>query len=104
MKADEKTIYDTPTAVCISQKFSVAEAVAELRKMSGVKNFEGDGPATETSVSYKDRNSKVLPVEFWEALRCLVDLQELNLNGCRQLEALPEGTLSHLTGRALRWA
>ena len=33
---------------------------------------------------------KVLPVEFWEALRCLVDLQELKIHNQYDLETLPE--------------
>ena len=76
-------------ACCFLQKFSVAEAVAELRKIDGVKNFKGDGPPTETSVSF--RHAAMIPAEFWEALRCLVDLQELKIHNEYDLEALPEG-------------
>lgn len=86
-------------ACCFFQKFSVAEAVAELREIDGVSNFEGDGvykhllhrPPTETSVSFTHDSMKVLPAEFWEALRCLVDLQELKIHNEYDLEALPEG-------------
>ena len=80
------------------QKFSVAEAVAELREIDGVSNFEGNGPPTETSVSFRHDSMKVLPAEFWEALRCLVDLQEVKIHkeyhlfhNEYDLEALPEG-------------
>ena len=73
------------------QKFSVAEAVAELREIDGVSNYEGNGPPTETSVSFRHASMKVLPAKFWEALRCLVDLQELKIHNEYDLEALPEG-------------
>ena len=91
------------TLVCFSQKFTVAEALVELRKMDGVSNFTRDGPPTETSVRFEDGDVEALPIEFWEALRCLVDLRELSLDQCRRLEALPEGARPqlHVTQPAL---
>lgn len=75
---------------------SVTEAIAKLRKMKGVRNFNRDGPPTETSVSFKDRDPKVLPPELWVALRNLSNLHELSFYNCTKLEALTEGTHARL--------
>ena len=85
------TVFDLPP-VDYLQKYSVIEAIAELRKVDGVKNFKGDGPPTETSVTLMDLNSTMLPSELWEVLWNLSDLQELRFESCGNLEALPEGT------------
>lgn len=85
------TVFDLPP-VDYLQKYSVIEAIAELRKVDGVKNFKGDGPPTETSVTLMDLNSTMLPSELLEVLWNLSDLQELRFESCGNLEALPEGT------------
>ena len=53
----------------------------------GAKNYEGDGPATMTSLSLKKKDFVSLPIE----VTYLVTLQELNLYECKKLETLPEG-------------
>lgn len=61
----------------------------KLRNIYGVKNFKGDGPPTETSVSFMDQPVEALPLELWVALWNLSDLQELSFHKCKNLEALP---------------
>ena len=70
--------------------FTPAEALAQLQGDHRAKDFEGDGPPTETSVGLRGK-FKTLPEKVWVLLRCLPYLQRLSFYFCTNLVALPAG-------------
>ena len=63
------------------------------KNYKGLWPYEGDGPATMTSLSLKQKDFVSLPIE----VTYLVTLQELSLYECKKLETLPEGVPPMIT-------